>query len=128
MRKSNRGGSKRYVPERMRTIRFLSLPLYRWIAILLVIPLVFVISALSTRVLTGALSLVFRRLTREQPDRKLGSAWPLRLLILALFFYGASFLGLTLATRNFWHRVAQTVIVMAAVLAVVTSDRIAGQS
>ena len=30
-----------------------------------------------------------------------------------LFFYGASFLGLTLATRNFWHRVAQTVIVIA---------------
>ena len=102
-----------YVPERMRTIRFLSLPLYRWIAILLVIPLVFVISALSTRVLTGALGLVFRRLTREQPDRKVGSAWPLRLLILAVFFYGASFLGLTLATRNFWHRVAQTVIVIA---------------
>ena len=104
---------ERYVPERMRTIRLLSLPLYRWIAFLLLIPLVFAISALSTRALTGVLGLVFRRLTREQSHRKLVSAWPLRLLVLALFFYGASFLGVTLATRNFWHRVAQTVIVIA---------------
>jgi MscS family membrane protein len=104
---------ERYVPERMRTVRLLALPLYRWIALLLLIPLVFFIAALSSRALTGVLSLVFRRLTREQSDRKLVSAWPLRLLVLALFFYGASFLGLTLATRNFWHRVAQTVIVIA---------------
>jgi MscS family membrane protein len=103
---------ERYVPERLRTIRWLSLPLYRWIAILLFVPLIFVIAALSTRVLAFVLSLVFRRLTREQSDRKQVSVGPLRLLVLALFFYGASFLGITLATRNFWHRVAQTVAVI----------------
>ena len=100
MMKSSRRGSNAYVPERLRTIRWLSLPLYRWIAILLVIPLVFGFAALSTRALTGVLGLLFRRLTREQDDRKLASAGPLRLLVLALFFYGASFVGLTLATRQ----------------------------
>ena len=102
-----------YVPGPLRTTRWLSLPLYRWIAILLVIPLIFGFAALSTRALTGVLSRLFHRLTGEQDDRKLASSGPLRLLVLALFFYGASFFGLNLATRNFWHRVAQTLMIMA---------------
>ena len=104
---------ERYVPEPLRTIRWLSVPLYRWIAILLAIPLIFGFAALSTRALTGLLSPLFRRLTRERDDRKLASLGPLRLLVLALFFYGASFFGLSLAARHFWHRVAQTLMVMA---------------
>lgn len=104
---------ERYVPEQLRTIRWLSLPLYRWMAILLLIPLVFGLAALSTRALTGFLSPLFRRLTRGQDDPKLASLGPLRLLVLALFFYGASFFGLSLATRHFWQRVAETLMVMA---------------
>ncbi len=77
------------------------------------IPLAFGLAALSTRALTGLLSPLFRRYTREQDDRKLASVGPFRLLVLAVFFYGASFVGLSLATRLFWHRVAQTVAVMA---------------
>ena len=72
---------ERYVPERLRTIRWLSIPLYRWIAILLFIPLFFGLAALSTRALTGLLRPVFRRLTREQDDRRLASRGPLRLLV-----------------------------------------------
>jgi MscS family membrane protein len=37
----------------------------------------------------------------------------LRLLVLALCFYAASFFGLSLVTRHFWHRVAETLLVMA---------------
>ncbi len=102
-----------YVPEWMRTRRLLSIQLYRWIAILLFIPLVFVVAGLSARGLTGALNLLFRHIVREPSARRAGSAWPLRLLVLATIFYSASFLGLTLATRTFWHRVAQTVAVIA---------------
>ena len=119
---------ERYVPERLRTIRWLSLPLYRWIAILLFIPLIFGLAALSTRALTGLLSPLFRRLTREQDDRKLASAGPLRLLVLALFFYGASFFGLSLATRHFWHRVAADLDGHGSVLALVTSGGCCWQS
>ena len=91
----------------LRTIRWLSVPLYRWIAVLLVIPLIFGFAALSTRALTRLLRPLFRRLTRRGHDRKLARRGPLRLLVLALFFYGASFFGLSLATRHFWHRVAR---------------------
>ncbi len=104
---------ERYVPERLRTIRWLSIPVYRWIAALLLIPLILVFATLSTRALTVLLSPAFRRLTREQHDRPLASVGPLRLLVLALVFYGCSFFGLSLTTRNFWTRVAVTLMVMA---------------
>jgi MscS family membrane protein len=104
---------ERYVPERLRTIRWLSLPLYRWIAIFLFIPLTFGVAALSTRALTGLLTPLFRRVTGERHDRKLASTGPLRLLVLAVFFYGGAFFGLSLAARHFWHRVAETVMVVA---------------
>ena len=43
---------ERYVPEPLRTTRWLSLPLYRWIGFLLFIPLIFGLAMLSTRALT----------------------------------------------------------------------------
>jgi MscS family membrane protein len=104
---------ERYVPKRLRTIQWLSLPLYRWIVILLLIPLIFGLAALSTRALTLGLGPLFRRLSREQHDPKLVSAGPLRLLVLAMCFYGGSFLGLSLASRQFWHRVAETLTIIA---------------
>ena len=104
---------ERYVPERLRTIQWLSLPLYRWIALLLLIPLTFGFAALSTRALTVLLGRLFRHFTKEQHDHRLVRPGPLRLLVLALFFYGASFFGLSLATRHFWHRVAETLTIMA---------------
>jgi MscS family membrane protein len=104
---------ERYVPERLRTPRWLSIPLYQWIAILLVIPLILGFYALSTRALTVVFRRVFHRLAREHDDRKPVSLGPLRLLMLALVFYGVSFFGLTLATRYFWTRVGQTLMVIA---------------
>ena len=70
---------ERYVPGRLRTIRWLSMPLYRWIAILLFVPLVFGLAALSTSALTGLLNPVFRRFTRGQrppPARQCRAASP----------------------------------------------------
>jgi MscS family membrane protein len=104
---------ERQVPERLRTTRWLSLALYQWIAILLGIPLIFGVAALSTRALTGLLSPLRRHLLPEQDAHKLASVGPLRLLVLAAFFYGASFLGLSLAVRHFWNRVAETLMVLA---------------
>jgi len=104
---------EQHLPEWMLATPWLSVPIYRWLAILLFLPLVFVIAGFSTRALTAVLDRVFGRGTREHFGRKIVSAWPLRLLVLGLFFYTASFVGLTLATRTFWHRVSQTVIVIA---------------
>jgi MscS family membrane protein len=104
---------ERYVPERFRTARWLSLPLYQWFAILLAIPLVFALAALLTRVLTVWLGPLLRRLSPEQDDHTAASRGPVRVLVLALVFYAASFFGLTLATRHFWQRVAETLTVIA---------------
>ena len=104
---------ERYVPEPLRTTRWLSVPLYQWIALLLLIPLIFGVGALFTRALTVLLHLVFRRVGRGPEDSKVASVGPLRLLALALFFHGASSVAVSLAGRIFWNRVAQTLTVMA---------------
>ena len=110
-----------YVPEPLRTTRWLAIPLYRWIALLLVVPLVFGLASLFTRALSVWLSPWLGRLSPEQDDHKLVSAGPLRLLVLSACFYVGSFFGLSLSTRHFWQRVAETLMVHGVVLAVVTS-------
>ena len=83
---------ERYIPASLRTVRWLSIPLYRWIAILLFVPLLFGVSAALTRALTAMLRPLLRRLTSEHDDRGLATiAGPLRLLVLASLFHGASF-------------------------------------
>jgi MscS family membrane protein len=102
-----------YVPEWLRTTRWLSIALYRWIAILLVIPLIFGLAAVFTRVLSMWLGPWLGRLSPQHEEYRLASAGPLRLLVLAATFYVGSFLGLTLSTRQFWERVALTLMIIA---------------
>jgi MscS family membrane protein len=103
---------EQYVPERLRSTRWLSIQLYRWIAILLFIPLVWGFNALATRAVAALLGRVLGP-TREHEAHKLVSVALLRLLLLALAFYSVSFFGLSLAVRLFWTRVAQTLMVIA---------------
>jgi len=104
---------ERHLPEPLRTIRWLSIPLYRWIGFLLLIPLTVWLVTRVSRVLSAWLSPWLRRLTRTQDSQTLPSVGPLRLLALALILYGGSFFGFNLAVRHFWQRVAETVLVMA---------------
>jgi MscS family membrane protein len=119
---------ERHVPAWLR-VPWLSLPLYRWLAFLLFIPLVFGLAALGTRWLTRAINPLFRRLTREQHDQTLVTAGPLRLLLLSLFFHVGALVGLSLALRHFWQRVAETLMVIAlGWLAIRLADVLAGLS
>jgi MscS family membrane protein len=103
-----------YVPERLRTIQWLSIPLYRWIVFPLIIPLIFGFAALFARILTLLLRPLLRRLTREEQHRRLATmAGPLRLQVLALFFFGAVPLSINLIARRFFHHVAVTLTVIA---------------
>ena len=104
---------ERYVPQWLSTTQLLSLPLYRWILILLFIPLLFVVAALCTRAFSALLGPLITRLTRETDHRTVASVGPLRLLVLSAFFYIASLVGLSLNTRSFWSRVALTLAVIA---------------
>ena len=101
-----------YLPEPLRTTQWLAIPLYRWIAVLLVIPLVFGLASLLTRILSVWVSPLLGRLSARD-DHRLLSVGPLRLAVLSACFYGGSFFGLTLSTRHFWQRVAETLMVMA---------------
>ena len=103
---------ERYVPVWLVANRWWSIPLYRWIAVLLLIPLLFAGASLSTRALTRLTAPALRRFTRN-PDAKPVGVAPLRVLLLGLMFYGASFWGLSLATRTFWQRVAGTLMIVA---------------
>jgi len=119
---------ERYVPERLLTTQLWSLPLYRWIVLLVLLPLMFAGATLSTRALSRVARPALRRFTREADPKPVGVA-PLRLLVLAVFFYSLSFWGLSLATRNFWQRVAGTLMIVALCwLTVRLLDLVAGLS
>ena len=104
---------EQYLPEPLLTVRWLSVPLYRWLVVLLFIPLFFALSALASRILVASLRPLLRRLPREHDERELANLGPLRLLTLALFFYGASLIGVTLTARNTWQGIAATLTVIA---------------
>jgi MscS family membrane protein len=105
---------ERYVPELLRTRRWLSIPLYQWIEGLLALPLILGLAWLLTRILVAILRPILRRLTQEQDDRRLATiAWPLRLQVLALLIYVASRYGASLLARRFWASVAITLTVVA---------------
>ena len=108
-----------FVPEQLRTTRWLAIPLYRWLAVLLLIPLIFGLAALCTRALSlwigpllGRLVPDLGRFSPEKGYHTVASVGPLRLLVLSLFFYGFSFFGLTLSTRHFWQSVAGTLMIL----------------
>ena len=104
---------EQYLPEPLLTVRWLSVPLYRWLVVLLFIPLFFALSALASRILVASLRPLLRRLPREHDERELANLGPLRLLTLALLFYGASLIGVTLTARNTWQGIAATLTVIA---------------
>lgn len=104
---------EQYVPSSLRASGWMSLPLYRWLGIFLLAPLLIGACALSARVLSACLGPLLRRLLRTQGDHEIVSVGPLRLLMLAIFSYAASFVGMTLAARRVWHGVAEVLGVMA---------------
>lgn len=106
---------EQYVPEKLQAIRWLSIPLYRWIILILSIPLIFGLAALFARILALLLRPLLRRLTPEGDERsRLANVLgPLRLQVLALFFFGAEYLGLALIARSFFHQVGVTLTVIA---------------
>jgi MscS family membrane protein len=105
---------EQYVPEALRSRRWLSIPLYQWMGGLLALPLIFGLASILTRFLTACLRRLVRRLTHAQDDRRLAAiAWPLRLQVLAFLVYATSRYGTSLLARRFWATVALTLSVLA---------------
>jgi MscS family membrane protein len=105
---------EQYIPEALRTRRWLSIPLYRWIGALLSLLLILAVASALTRILLAFLRLLGRRLSSEQDDRRLARiSWPLRLQVLAFLVYAISRYGVSVLGRRFWANVAITLGVVA---------------
>ena len=105
---------EQYIPEALRTRRWLSIPLYRWIGALLSLLLILAVASALTRILLALLRLLARRLTHEQDDRRLARiAWPLRLQVLAFLVHTISRYSVSVLARRFWATVAITLGVVA---------------
>ena len=101
---------EKYVPRTLVDIEILSLPLYRWIAIILFIPIVLVLGTLVTRALVPLLRPLLRRMAGEEDDRTLASIKaPIRLILISAAIRFSTTLSASLAMRQFWTRVAETV-------------------
>ena len=104
---------ERYIPGPLRRLQLWGVSLYRWIGILLLIPAMFGGAALATRALSPAVDAALRRFTPQKSARKPAGVGPLRVLVLSVLFYALSFWGLSLSSRNFWQRVAGTLMIVA---------------
>ena len=107
---------ERHLPKVLLEKRLLSVQLYRWVGVLIAIPLFLITTWLLARGLGFALGHAARRLTSERgPLPDLGLGGPSRLLIFALLIRLGSNFAVSLSARQFWTRVATVVGVLALV-------------
>lgn len=104
-----------YLPEPLREIRFLRIPLWRWLLMLLAIPLAFFaasgVRSLLQRVIPPLAARANLKISKDTDFRLTG---PLRLLFIAVFEGYAATLSSTLIGRTFLGQIAFTLGVIAA--------------
>jgi MscS family membrane protein len=104
-----------YLPKFLVDTWFLWFPLWRWLAVLLGMPLAFVLATFLARLITRLLLLYSRRhfeVQGSQPQARL--AGPLRILIFASAIWAFSLLSPSVVYSAFWAYVASTLTVMGA--------------
>jgi len=104
-----------YLPKFLVNTWFLWFPLWKWFLVLLLIPLLFGLSILVTRLLTLVLLFFVRRIVKVRGDRHVVRlTGPLRILIFALAIWVISLLSRSVITSAFWTYVAATLTVIGA--------------
>jgi MscS family membrane protein len=104
-----------YLPKFLVNTSLLWFPLWRWLVILLIIPLAFVLATLLTRLITFLLLLYSRRNISVQGDQPaVRLAGPIRILIFASAIWVISVFSQSVVASAFWTYVASTVTVMGA--------------
>lgn len=103
----------RHFPRFLMRVRFLSLPLWRWLAILLGLGSAFVGAFVLTRVLMPPLRFVVRRVTGERDDRRLTSLrTPLVVLLIGAAVHFLGLLWISLLARQVWSEFAKIFFVV----------------
>ncbi len=101
---------ERYVPRALVDITIFSIPLYRWIGVILGLAAALGVGALFARALVPLLRPLLRRMTGEAADHTLASIRaPISLIVIAVAIRLFSMLSASLTLRQFWTRVAVTV-------------------
>ncbi len=114
-RKVGRRSIEEHLPDFLVGTWFLWFPLWRWITIILLIPLSFVAATLITRLLIPLFILAARRLARVQADQHvIKLTGPVRILIFALAIWSISFFSRSIVTSLFWNYVASTLAIIGA--------------
>jgi MscS family membrane protein len=104
-----------YLPKFLVNTWLLWFPLWRWLLVLLVIPLAFVLATLLTRLFASLLMLYSRRQFKAQGDRPvIKLTGPIRILIFGAALWVVSLFSLSVLASAFWAYVASTVTVMGA--------------
>ncbi len=109
------GNIEPYLPKFLVDTWFLWFPLWKWFAILLLIPLLFGLSILVTRLFTFILLFSARRVAKVRADEHIVRiTGPLRILIFASVIWVVSLLSSSVITGIFWVYVASTLTVIGA--------------
>jgi len=104
-----------YLPKFLVDTWVLWFPLWRWLAILLGIPLVFVLATFLTRLMTRLLLLFSRRKFEIQGSQPLASlSSPIRILLFASALWVISLLSQSILAKAFWTYGAATLTVIGA--------------
>jgi MscS family membrane protein len=104
-----------YLPKFLVDTWLLWFPLWRWLAVLLGLPLAFVLAALLSRLITYLLLLYSRRKFKAQGDRSVARlSGPIRLLLFASTTWVFSLLSKSILVSAFWTYVAATLAIMGA--------------
>jgi MscS family membrane protein len=104
-----------YLPKLLVNTWFLWFPLWKWFLFLLLIPLLFGLSILVTRLFTLMLLLFVRRIGKVRADQHVVRlTGPLRILVFASAIWFVSLLSRSVITSAFWIYVAATLTVIGA--------------
>ena len=104
-----------YLPKFLVNTWFLWFPLWKWFLILLLIPILFGLSTLVTRLFTFILLFSVRRISRVRIDQHVVKlTGPLRILVFASAIWFVSLLSHSVITSVFWTYVASTLTVIGA--------------
>ncbi len=105
---------EQYIPKVLRTYKLFEYPAWRWVGLILVIPLSFLVAWFITWILLACFRFAFRRRpVTTQNEELIGLLkGPIRILALSLGFYVPSLFAYSLLARLFWLRVAETLLIV----------------
>jgi MscS family membrane protein len=103
----NAPGIERFIPQVLKEVKLFSLPLWRWLGILVCLTLALILASLVTHVLMAVLLSSVRRMRGQENDRYLHLLRrPMRLIFLALAIRILAHFAVSLLARTFWTRVS----------------------